>query len=166
MIALLIRSLSLTLFLGLLGCGSGNPGALPAGPDLGPYSDLDQPENYTGATLYAYMNGGAEVILQKGFSRLTVRRYARGTDELIAELFEMKDSRAAALLYGGMRRPEAEAELIPGCVGSITPAEVLLAKGRYFLLCRNEDPMAVDGAAVRDLASRIAARLPGEGPEG
>jgi hypothetical protein len=161
MILLLFRSWLITvLLLGLPGCGS--PPALPAGADLGLFSDVDRPENYTGAALYTYMNGGAEVFLQKGFSRLTVRRYARGAEELIAELYEMRDSQAAAQMYGQMRRPESEMEILPDLRGSVAQAEVILAKGRYFLVCRNEDPMATDGAAVRELALRIAERLPDE----
>jgi hypothetical protein len=161
MISLWIRLIGISLLLTLPGCGGGSRSALPGGGELGQYEDLETPESYTGATLYAYMNGGAELYLREGFSQLAVRRYSRGSDELIAELFEMKDSESAARMYDRMRRPETEAEIIPGCVASIEPAEVVLVRGLYLLVCRNEDPMATDETAVRDLASLIAARLPG-----
>ncbi len=60
----------------------------------------------------------------------------------------------------------AEVEIGPGCRASVTPSGILLAKGRYYLACRNEDPLATAGTAVRELGGRISDRLAGEFPSG
>ncbi|GEM_PF-3019780 len=153
------------LLVTLPGCSS-DSSLLPSGEDLGSFADVGDPESYGSATLYTYMNGGAEVFLEYGFVALSIRRYSRGSDQLIAELFEMRDPSAAASLYSYLRRTNAETEIRPGCRASVTPSEVLLAKGRYYLACRNEDPLATRGVAVGELAERIADRLAGDSPSG
>ena len=63
--------------LAVAGC-TGKQGPLPNGSVLGGgYTDVGDAESYTGATLYAYMDGGADTFLEYGFSHLAVRRYAR-----------------------------------------------------------------------------------------
>ena len=143
-----------------LACG-GERGPLPEGSTLGAYASSGAADTYIGPALYAYMDGGAEVFREYGFSRAWVRRYRRGTDELLVELYEMKDVPSAAALYSYMRPAGSEADLAAGCRGSLAGSEAKLAKGRHYLVCRNEDPMAKESAAVRDLCARVAARLDG-----
>jgi hypothetical protein len=158
------RSRRLCLFgalLSTLAC-RGMPGRLPRGADLGPYADVDEPEYYAAQSLYAYMNGGAEIYNEYGFSQLWVRRYARDSRELVVELFEMRDARAAFGIYSYARRAGAEVDVADGCRGSLAGTEAKLAKGAYFLVCRAQDPMASADRLVRDICARIAKRLSGE----
>lgn len=148
------------LALGLWACGHG-AGPLPSGATLGGFADVDQPESYTGATLYTYMDGGAEFYIKQGFSTLYVRRYARGNEHFILELFEMKDASGASRVYESSRRPNAEKELGSGCLASITPAEIQVARGRYYLAGRNEDPLARQSEALIELCRNVLNRLPG-----
>jgi hypothetical protein len=108
------------------------------------------------------MNGGAEIYNEYGFSRLWVRRYARDSRELVVELFEMRDERAATGIYSYARRAGAEADVSEGCRGSLTDTEAKLTKGAHFLVCRAQDPMVSAKRLVRDLCARIAKRLSGE----
>ncbi|RPI23030.1 MAG: hypothetical protein EHM61_20770 [Acidobacteria bacterium] len=126
------------------------------------FSDTEESESYNRATLYTYMDGGAEVYLEYGFSSLDVRRYARGSERYLVELYKMKDGESASAIYTYTRRTGKEAELLPGCLAGITPAEVQLARGTYYLVCRNEDPMAKRSPSLRELALQLAERLPGD----
>jgi hypothetical protein len=134
---------------------------LPSGAALGGLADIEQPESYTGATLYTYMDGGADFYLNQGFSALYVRRYGRGNERLIVELYEMKDASAASRIYQNSRRLNAEKELASGCLASVTPAEILAARGRYYLVVRNEDPLASQNDALIELGRNVLNRLPG-----
>jgi hypothetical protein len=134
---------------------------LPSGAALGGLADIDQPESYTGATLYTYMDGGADFYVNQGFSELYVRRYGRGSERFIVELYEMKDASAASRVYQSSRRLNAEKELANGCLASITPAEILAARGRYYLVGRNEDPLASQNDALIELGRNLLNRLPG-----
>jgi len=134
---------------------------LPAGAALGGLADIDHPESYTGATLYTYMDGGADLYLKQGFSALYVRRYGRGSESFIVELYEMKDASAASHICQSSRRLNAEKELASGCLASVTPAEILTARGRYYLVVRNEDPLASQSDALIELGRNVLNRLPG-----
>ena len=154
----------LTAFLGValaLGAGacSKESDLLPPGTQLGGYSDVGTPESYNSATLYTYMDGGAEFYIKQGFSALQVRRYARRSETFVAELYQMKDAAAASGLYNATRRPEVEKDL-DGTPASLSSAEIILAKGPFYLVCRNDDPMATDNASLIDLGVKIAGRLP------
>ena len=149
-----------TLALGLWACSHG-AGPLPSGATLGGLADIEQPESYRGATLYTYMDGGAEFYMKQGFSVLYVRRYGWGSERFILELFEMKDASAASRIYQSSRRPDAEKELASGCLASVTPAEVQAARDRYYLVGRNEDLQARQSSALIELCRNVLNRLPG-----
>ncbi|MFB3905354.1 MAG: DUF6599 family protein [Acidobacteriota bacterium] len=127
----------------------------------GGYIDTEESGSYNRGSLYTYMDGGADVYLEYGFSGLSVRRYARGRERYLVELYEMKGSESASAIYSFNRRAGTEANLLPGCVAGITDAEIQLARGSYYLVCRNEDPMSKSRQHLVDLARQIAERLPG-----
>lgn len=134
---------------------------MPSGATLGGLADIDQPESYRGAALYTYMDGGADFYVKQGFSTLYVRRYGRGSERFILELYEMKDASGALHIYQSGRRPNAEKELASGCLASVTPAEIQAARGRYYLVGRNEDPLAGRSDALIELCRNVLNRLPG-----
>ena len=149
-----------TLALALCACGHG-AGPLPSGAVLGGLADIEQPESYTAATLYTYMDGGADFYVNQGFSRLYVRRYGRGNERFIVELFEMKDASGAARVYQSSRRPNAEKELASGCLASLTATEIQAARGRYYFVARNEDLLARQSDALIALSRNVLNALPG-----
>ena len=149
-----------TLALTLCACGRG-AGPLPSGATLGGLADIEQPESYRGTALYTYMDGGAEFYVKQGFSVLYVRRYGRGNERFILELFEMKDAPGASRIYQSSLRPNSEKELASGCLASVTPAEIQVAKGGYYLVGRNEDPLASGSDALVELCRNVLNRLPG-----
>jgi hypothetical protein len=146
----------------LLAACSGDHGPLPDGPALGGYANVGKAESYSGATLYGYMDGGADTFLEYGFSRLWVRRYARGATQIVVELYAMRDAAAASALYSSMRGASGESDLAPSCRGTLTQTEARVARGDRYLVCRDENPLAKENVPVRDLCARLLARLTGE----
>lgn len=128
----------------------------------GGYVDTEESENYNRRGLYTYMDGGADLYLEYGFSRLSVRRYARGRDRYLVELYEMNGPKSAFAVYSHNRRFGTESELVPSCPAGISDAEIQLARGSYYLVCRNEDPMAKNRGRLIELAQQIVERLPGD----
>jgi len=136
-------------------------GPLPSGATLGGFADIERPESYSGATLYTYMDGGADFYVKQGFSVLYMRRYGRGNERFIVELFEMKDAPDASRVYQSNRRPNNEKEFAGGCLASLTPTEIQAARGRYYLDARNEDPLAGRSDSLIELSRDVLNRLPG-----
>ena len=154
------RAAACALALGLWACSHG-AGPLSSGATLGGFADVEQPESYTAATLYTYIDGGADFYVNQGLSKLYVRRYGHGNESFILELYEMKDASGASRVYQSGRRPTAEKEFGSGCIASVTPTEIQFAKGRYYLVGRNEDPMASQSDALIELCRNVLNRLPG-----
>ena len=148
------------LALSIWACSRG-AGLLPPGATLGGFADIEQPESYTPATLYTYIDGGADFYVNQGLSSLYVRRYGHGNESFILELYEMKDASGASRVYQSGRRPSAEKEFGSGCIASVTPTEIQFAKGRYYLVGRNEDPFASQSDALIELCRNVLNRLPG-----
>lgn len=144
------------------GCTGGDHASLPDGRALGGYANAGDAESYNAATLYGYMDGGADAFLEYGFSQLWVRRYTRGSTQLVVELYAMRDASAAAALYSSMRRPDSEVDLTAGCRADLGVAEVRVARGDRYLVCRDENPLAQENGVVRDLCTRLVARLTGD----
>jgi hypothetical protein len=144
------------------GCTRGGHAPLPDGSTLGGFASAGDALSYNAATLYGYMDGGADAFLEYGFSQLWVRRYARGPTQLVVELYAMRDAAAASALYSSMRRSGNEVELVAGCRGDLEAAEVRVARGNRYLVCRDENPLTQENAVVRDLCTRLLARLTGE----
>jgi len=148
------------LALGLWACSRG-AGPLPSGATLGGFADIEKPESYTAATLYTYIDGGADFYVNEGLSRLYVRRYGRGNESFVLELYEMKNASAASRVYQSNRRLNAEKELASGCLASVTPTEIQAARGGYYLVGRNEDPLASQSNALIELCREVLNGLPG-----
>jgi len=149
-----------TLALGLWACSRG-AGPLPSGATLGGFADIEKPESYTAATLYTYMDGGADFYVNQGLSKLYVRRYGRGNESFVLELYEMKNASGASRVYQSGRRPTAEKEFGNGCLASVTPTEIQAARGGYYFVGRNEDPLASQSDALIELCRNMLNKLPG-----
>jgi len=68
---------------------------------------------------------------------------------------------AASTVYQSSRRVNAEKDFASGCVASVTPTEIQVARGRYYLDGRNEDPLASRSDALIELSRNVLNRLPG-----
>jgi len=153
------RAVAFALTFALCACHRAGP--LPPGATLGAFADTEQPESYTGATLYTYMDGGADFYINQGFSALYVRRYSRGNEHFTVELFEMNDAPGASRVYQTSRRPNEEKPLAGFCLASVSPAEIQAARGRYYLVGRNDDALTTRGDALLELSQSVLNRLPG-----
>lgn len=54
---------------------------------------------FTGADLYGYIDGGAELFREFGFDRLTLQRFQSGGGEVDVEIYRMTDPAAATGVY-------------------------------------------------------------------
>ncbi len=135
---------------------------LPPGAEISPaYTEIDDTVSYPGETLFAYMDGGAEIFQEYGYCTAWVRRYRAKGRELTVELFEMNDPDAAAGIFSYIRNSGRQTEIVRGCRGTLTESEAKLSKGRFLLICRDEDPMSADPLILSDLAGRLSDRLEG-----
>ena len=120
---------------------AGDTALLPADGAVAGCTRSGSAELYPGAELYGLIDGGAEMFLELGFTRVTVQRYACASQEVTLELYRMDDATAALGVY------------LAKC-GRETPDEALAARhtvGRLQLqLVRGDLYVAATGERAGD----------------
>jgi len=72
---------------------------LPSNTEISPWSK-DGPANiYKENRLFEYINGGAEIFFEYGFSQLITQEYIYDDESLVVDIYEMNDAAAAFGIY-------------------------------------------------------------------
>ncbi len=134
--------------------------ALPALLPGGPGAPVGKPRFATDArSLFAAINGGAEVYLERGFVRGAFQTYEPAPGRKVnLEVYEMKDAAAARAVHA--RRSSAEGE--PAAVGDAATAHgyyLLMVQGRFFVAVTGHDVEQTALDELLPLARSAAARL-------
>lgn len=136
------RLLALLIAVVALVSACGRPEADPGTPDFRPpalevlpggWTVADGPTVYGGDSLYVYINGGADLFLEYGFSRVITCEYSDSAgNTLIVDAFEM-ESPLAAFGILSCRRNSGDKPNEFGYAGSVSPYMHIFCKGRYYL---------------------------------
>jgi hypothetical protein len=120
---------------------------------------------YSGPELYELIDGGAEIFFEHGFERVTVQKYALGADEIVVDLFAMRDAAAALGIYLGRCGEETPA---PGLDLRHTAGsyELLAVQGGFYVVVENLSGRAERAADLVAFARALAPRLPAPEPVG
>ena len=139
-------------------------GLLPKGGALAGWTPDGSPQEFKGDDLFVYIDGGAEIYLEYGFSRAVVQDYRTAGGRAVSlEVFEMTDPAAAYGMYTfkttGKGKP---IEL--GQEGQLEDYYLNFWKNRYLITITgfNEDSETVAGVLAVARAADLALR--GEGP--
>lgn len=87
---------------------------------------------FTGSGLYGYMNGGAELFLEYGVSKLTARDLLYGGEEYSLEIYEMPTPEDAFGIYSMhvFRCARADSS---GCIDCLSPYQLQAVKGNKYV---------------------------------
>jgi len=109
--------------------------------------------NFTGKTLYDYIDGGAELYLSYGLVRMTGCKYnGDSLPQVTVEIYEMTDSKNAFGVYTQSRDKE---ELDYGQGSQSFPDFILFWKGRYFVIVNTQEVVPESQKAIRYLARLV-----------
>jgi len=112
--------------------------------------------------LFDYINGGAELYISYGFSKVLSRQYGRpGQPDIIADVFDMATSQNAFGVFSHSR------ETIDDSFGQgseYTEGFLLFWKDRYYVSILASPETGESREAVFELARHIEAAIPDEGP--
>lgn len=130
----------------------------PGGP--GPkWTESERPQQFVGQDLYNYIDGGADLFLEMGFRRATVRRFSSGAATLIHDVYEMKDSTAARGIYFRFR---GRGTPVAGVVGRNfgNHYQIAAQKDRYFVQITNASGEERCLPAMVKLVNQATAAVP------
>ncbi len=105
---------------------------VPPAADLGGWTVKDPPQAFERDDLFLYIDGGAEIYHEYGFSRVLVQDYWKGADSISLEIFEMKDPAAAFGIFAFKRGPNGEAVDV-GDGASLEGYYLNFWKGRFLI---------------------------------
>lgn len=114
--------------------------------------------HFTGKELYGYIDGGAELYLEYGFEELTVQQLQQGEQELLVEIYRMKDAEAA---FGIFSVSHQKCYFIENFTRyhCDSPYQLLFVKGVYFVVITNyqgiEPAREKALAAARKISDKI-----------
>ncbi len=121
-----------------------------------------EPRTFARETLYGYIDGGAEIVLQYGFRRLVVIEFRSKSKEIFLEIYEMESGEAAFGLYstkveGGEDRSERIA-----AAHWISPGQANFVKGPYLVNILAPDSTVEE---IEEIAAALEPRVPGRATE-
>ncbi len=137
--------------------------AFPGESELRGWRPSGEPLVYAGESLFDYIDGGAELVLEFGFRSVMTQDYIHDSGrKIVLERYEMEDEAAAFGLFTVYQTPDSR-ELALGDSSFEAGYFVGVWKGRDLLLATAdaESPETRDG--LRLIASAAAERLSGKG---
>jgi hypothetical protein len=87
---------------------------------------------YDGNSLWGYIDGGADIYLEYGFSKVFVQEIDWQSQQAKVELFEMKDQNAAFGIFS-MYRNSCKTDSILDVPHCIIPYHIIAFKGKYYI---------------------------------
>ncbi len=136
-------------------------------PELDGFGHPAQPDTYTPANLYDYIDGAAELFLHYGFVELASLEYRRGSGDaeqsLTADVYRQSSANNG---YGIYSRDHVRAPAVAGigAAAVLTSGALQFVKGRYYVKLTGFGLGEKEAALLRRVATAIAARL--DGPDG
>jgi len=137
----------------------GSEELLPVDEVVPGWRRAEPPRVYSGPELYELIDGGAEIFFEHGFERVTVQKYALGADEIVIDLYAMRDAAAALGIYLARCGDETPA---PGLDIRHTAGrhELLAVQGGFYVVVENLSGRAERAADLVAFARALAPRLP------
>lgn len=138
---------------------AGDAGLFPAEGDVPGWRLAGESRSYSGAELYGWIDGGAELFLEMGFAKLLVQEYTDGRRTLTLEAYLMDDPAAALGVYLAKcgRETPSPALAERHTVGRL---QLLMVKGPAFVVATLDTGGAQPADALVRFAGFVAARLP------
>ncbi|OGG01975.1 MAG: hypothetical protein A3F83_08710 [Candidatus Glassbacteria bacterium RIFCSPLOWO2_12_FULL_58_11] len=163
------------LLTALAGCGRQAPGTgsgdildraahkLPGG-----WRTVAPPKVYQDRALYDYIDGGADLYMEFGFSEVAAGQYQTPRGKTIyLNLFKMAGPKAAFGIFSVTRRLEFRPVKL-GLIGARTDYEEIFCKGEYFVEAQAMEADSTSGSELEQLCRAVDTTLvaaPGEFPK-
>ena len=131
--------------------------SLPAG-----WSIDGRPYHYDNATLYTYIDGGADLFLKHGFQQLTgavCKAALHPSDSVTIDIYDLSSDQNAATLFG--RKKSGNAFQINGAGAACEGKGYLcMYKGRFFVELQSSGSKSSEPSFIRQTAASLIEHLP------
>ncbi len=124
-----------------------------------PDASVSSPRVFTGSSLFGYMNGGAELYLEYGFSLAAITEVSLSGGRYKIEVFKMNGPEEAFGIYSVSKFRCLD---MPSYSGHTcrTSYQLQICKGQYYVSIINSNGTAADSAASARIGSLVSERIP------
>lgn len=131
---------------------------LPQADELEQWKVAGEPLIYKGENLYDFIDGGAEIFLEYGFSQVISQEYQFGENTLIANIYQMTDSESAFGIFSNNSSPRFKS-LTLGNGGFQTDYSVNFWQAEYFVVVESFQTGPSISEALLKFAKSISKRI-------
>ena len=115
---------------------------------------------FTGADLFAHINGGAELFLEFGFENLTVCKYSNDNNLLELEVYKMDNHLAALGIYLSKTGRETPLKEI-SARNTANPFQIVITSGQFFIMVNNFSGQVQRQSLMINLAQILVSQIDG-----
>jgi len=133
---------------------------LPTNSQIAPWTKSGKPEIYKNRELFNYVDGGADIYLEYGFSQVISQEYSYEEESIVADIYEMNDPEAAFGIYSIHRDAHKPAANV-GDDGTEFDYQITFWQDRYYVILLGYSTDKETKNVLRDFAKKISAHIPG-----
>jgi hypothetical protein len=131
-------------------------------PEISGWKAVGKDSMYNRSTLFAYIDGGAELYLSYGFTDVISRRYTNaGKPDIVVDLFDMGTATNA---FGVFSQSMETVDKSFGQGSQISKGLLIFWKDRYYVSMMAHPETEESRKALQTLAAVISHSIPKEGP--
>jgi hypothetical protein len=133
---------------------------LPTANETGEWAADGPPQEFKGEDLYLYIDGGAEIYREYGFSRVLVQDYRNPAGKSLSlEIFQMTSPASAYGMYT-FKKSSRGTPIAIGSEGQLEDYYLNFWKGDYLVTLTGRDQDSVTRQGVVRLAGAVAGKIP------
>ncbi len=118
---------------------------------------INRTESYDGNSLWGYIDGGADLYLEFGFSKLTAQEIEYESNKYRIDIYRMKDAEAAFGIFSVSRFKCGSISLAK--YSCVTEYQSQAVKGSYYVSVVNEKGTPAEQSFTQSLAEKILSRI-------
>jgi hypothetical protein len=118
---------------------------------------INRTEFYNGNSLWGYIDGGADLYLEYGFSKLTAQEIQFKSNKYRVDIYKMNDAEAAFGIFSISKFKCSDKSV--SRYSCVTEYQVLAAKGSYYISVANEKGSAEEQKFALSFAEKILSRI-------
>ncbi len=118
---------------------------------------VNRAETYDGSSLWGYINGGADLYLEFGFTKLTAREVVYNGSKFRVDIYEMNDAESAFGIFS-ISKFKCSPEKISR-YSCVTDYQSTAAKGPFFISVINEKGSREEQAFARKVMEYILSNI-------
>jgi len=122
-----------------------------------PGMKINRTESYDGSSLWGYIDGGADLYLEFGFTKLTAQEIEYQSNKYRVDIYRMKDAEAAFGIFSVSKfKCNSKSLSKYSCV---TEYQSQAAKDNYYISVINEKGTAAEQQFSQSIAEKILSRI-------